>query len=66
MGELFNLFADVLEEGIASPPSNEHNSEDGNIVKVHCHCSSTPNGMGPYVFSFEAKDVFPDDGYCCA
>lgn len=45
MGELFDLFADVLEEGITSPPADEHDSEDWNVVKVQYIAIAAPLRM---------------------
>ncbi len=43
--ELLDLAADVLEEGVAAPPSDQHDRVDGNLVQIHCHSRSAPKGV---------------------
>ena len=47
VGELFNLFIDVVEEGITGPASYHHVSEyGGNSCEVHDHDGSGSDGVG--------------------
>ena len=50
MGELFNLFFDVAEEGITEPASYHYSSEgDANSYEVHGHDDSGSDGVGANV-----------------
>ena len=43
--ELFNLFSDVAEEGVAQPAADHHHDEDGAFSQVHGHGGARANGV---------------------
>ena len=54
VGELFNFFPDITEEGITGPASYNHDDESGNSCKVHDHGGSGSDGVDANIGRFEA------------
>ena len=54
VGEPFNLFPDVAEEGITGTLYYHHDGEGGNSYKVHGHDDSGSDGVGDNVGMFES------------
>jgi len=46
--KFFDLFSDVLHEGIARPLSDEHHHKDRATSDEHCHGTTRSDRMGSY------------------
>ena len=46
--KFFDLFSDVLHEGIARPLSDEHHHKDRATSNEHCHGTTRSDRMGSY------------------
>ena len=58
LAELGNLFADVVEEGVRRPASNDHDIVDQDLYEVHRHGSPGAKGVGVDLDWFETKFLF--------
>jgi hypothetical protein len=53
--ELFDLFPDVPQEGVARPSADEHDAVDQDSGEVHLHCCARSQGVCPDFVWFEAE-----------
>ena len=64
--ELFHLFSDVTEEGIAWPSPHEHNCVNRYLAKVHFHRCSGSKGVCAHFVRFESKNFTSNCCACCS
>ena len=55
--ELEDLVADVPEESVRGPASDEHDGEHGDSGEVHGHGAAGTDGVGPHVQAQETEDI---------
>ena len=64
--ELLNLTANVPQEGIATPSAYQHDCVDGDLVEVHRHGCSAPQGVGANLFRRETEAILAHCRRCGA
>ena len=65
MGELLNLFSDVLEEGVARPSTDKHNHINWDLSQVHLHGGSGTEGVRSDFGCRETKLIGSDSRDSC-
>jgi hypothetical protein len=64
--ELLDLMANVMEEGITGPMSDQHDREYRYASQVHGHGRSGPNGMSSNVVPLVSQCLFADAANDCS
>lgn len=55
VAELFDLFANITEESITGPVTDEHDCVNGDFIQVHDHCGPRSDGVGANVLGVKAQ-----------